>query len=130
MGIYEEMEQLLATHWPQEEGPERERVSKEWNRRFQAVLHRIEKADINDLQELYRIVKDDVFLLDLPVKLGVSVFKKIHELNPDDGDVLLTFAWYLYAHGPDWDRESEEIEALVKAGEPGKCTEIVRSIQY
>lgn len=130
MGIYEEVEQLLAIHWPQEEGPERERVRQEWDRRFQDLLQRMEKADIDDLPELYRIVKDDVLLLDLPAELGFSVFKKIHELNPEDGDVLLTFAGYLYMYGPDWDRESEEIEALVKAGEPGKCTEIVRSIRY
>jgi hypothetical protein len=120
MGIYEEVEQLLAIHWPQEEGPERERVRQEWDRRFQDLLQRMEKADIDDLPELYRIVKDDVLLLDLPAELGFSVFKKIHELNPEDGDVLLTFAGYLYMYGPDWDRESEEIEALVKAGEPGR----------
>jgi hypothetical protein len=96
MGIYEEVEQLLAIHWPQEEGPERERVRQEWDRRFQDLLQRMEKADIDDLPELYRIVKDDVLLLDLPAELGFSVFKKIHELNPEDGDVLLTFAGYLY----------------------------------
>jgi hypothetical protein len=130
MGIVEELDRLLAVHWPQEEGPERERVRQEWDRLYQAVLKRNETADLDDLQDLYHIVEDWAFLLELPVELGFSVFKKIHELNPDDGDVLLDFAGYLYLHGPDWDCDAESIKALVEAGDPGKCTEIVRSIRY
>ncbi|MDN4593667.1 hypothetical protein [Polycladomyces subterraneus] len=126
MAIYSEIVKLLQMidNWQQTD----EQKYRELCRRIELSVTHAQHSNVNDFYRIIHLEYDK--LLTLPVKLVFLVFKKANQLNPNDRELLLSFSAYLFCHGPQWDREAEQIRHLVEEGKMEACCEIAQRITW
>ncbi|MBN2909208.1 hypothetical protein JQC72_06685 [Polycladomyces sp. WAk] len=84
-----------------------------------------------DKDEIEAIIKSDPQILYLlPVDFVFDLFHKVFAFGSLDKDVIIAFAYFIHAYGPDWDEESEKIEKYVAENKLKEAVDIALKIKY
>ena len=83
------------------------------------------KDEIEDIIKSYPAI---VYLL--RVDLAFDLFHQAFMLGSLDKDVIIAFARFIYAYGPDWDEESKRIEEFVAENKLEEAVKIALSVKY
>ena len=83
------------------------------------------KEEIEDIIKL-----DPEILYLLRVDLVFDLFHQAFMLGSLDKDVIIAFAYFIHAYGPDWDEESKRIEEYVAENKLEEAVKITLSIKY
>jgi hypothetical protein len=65
----------------------------------------------------------------LPVGLVFDLFHQVFRLGSLDKEVIIAFARFIYAYGPDWDEESKRIKEYVAENKLKEAVNVALSVK-
>jgi hypothetical protein len=101
---------------------------KKWEALIGDIRGYLEKTASKEEIEVI-IQSDPEIVYILPVGLVFDLFHQVFRLGSLDKEVIIAFACFIYAYGPDWDEESKRIKEYVAENKLKEAVNVALSVK-